>query len=66
MRFFPHIPTNPPPQYFQLHGHVHDKRPNTIISNQLNLCVEVWEYQPVAEKQLISLLDKACLCNGNA
>ena len=54
-----HIPTDPPPAHFQFHGHVHEKRPNKIISNQLNLCVEVWEYQPVAEKTLISLLDKA-------
>lgn len=56
-----HIPTDPPSSYVQLHGHVHEKRPNRIISNQLNLCVEVWNYQPVAERQLISLLDKASL-----
>jgi calcineurin-like phosphoesterase family protein len=54
-----HIPTDPPPSHFQFHGHVHDKSPNKIISNQLNLCVEVWKYEPVAEKTLISLLDKA-------
>lgn len=54
-----HIPTDPPPAHFQFHGHVHDKRPNKIIQNQLNLCVEVWEYKPIAEKTLISLLDKA-------
>lgn len=54
-----HIPTDPAPAHFQFHGHVHDKRPNKIIKNQLNLCVEVWEYKPVAEKTLISLLDKA-------
>jgi len=54
-----HIPTDPAPAHFQFHGHVHDKRPNKIIQNQLNLCVEVWEYKPIAEKTLISLLDKA-------
>ena len=54
-----HIPTDPAPAHFQFHGHVHDKRPNKIIQNQLNLCVEVWEYKPVAEKTLISLVDKA-------
>jgi calcineurin-like phosphoesterase family protein len=27
--------------------------------NQLNLCVEVWDYKPVAEKTILSLLDKA-------
>jgi calcineurin-like phosphoesterase family protein len=54
-----HIPTNPTPSHFQLHGHVHEKRPNKIISNQLNLCVEVWDYKPVAEKTILSLLDKA-------
>ncbi|MFI5344182.1 MAG: hypothetical protein ACHQUC_08175 [Chlamydiales bacterium] len=54
-----HIPTDPAPAHFQFHGHVHDKRTNKIIQNQLNLCVEVWEYKPVAEKTLISLLDKA-------
>jgi calcineurin-like phosphoesterase family protein len=54
-----HIPSNPAPSHFQLHGHVHEKRPGKIISNQLNLCVEVWDYEPVAEKTLLSLLDKA-------
>ena len=53
-----HIPSNPPPAHFQLHGHVHEKRPGKIISNQLNLCVEVWGYKPVSEKALLSLLDK--------
>jgi len=54
-----HIPTTPPPAHFQLHGHVHEKRPCKIIANQLNLCVEVWDYKPVSEKIIISLLDKA-------
>src|SRR5579862_6895839 len=45
--------------HFQLHGHVHEKRSSKIISNQLNLCVEVWNYKPVAEKVILSLLDKA-------
>lgn len=54
-----HIPTNPTHSHFQLHGHVHEKKPNKIISNQLNLCVEVWDYKPVAEKTILSLLDKA-------
>jgi calcineurin-like phosphoesterase family protein len=54
-----HIPTNPNPSHFQLHGHVHEKRPRKIVSNQLNLCIEVWDYKPVAEKTILSLLDKA-------
>lgn len=54
-----HIPSNPTPSHFQLHGHVHEKRPKKIVSNQLNLCVEVWDYKPVSEKTLLSLLDKA-------
>lgn len=54
-----HIPSNEKPAHFQLHGHVHEKRPSKIISNQLNLCVEVWDYKPVAEKTILSLLDKA-------
>jgi len=54
-----HIPSNEAPSHFQLHGHVHEKRPSKIISNQLNLCVEVWDYMPVAEKTILSLLDKA-------
>lgn len=54
-----HIPTDQPPIHFQLHGHVHDKRPKKIVSNQLNLCVEVWDYKPVAEKLIVSILDKA-------
>lgn len=54
-----HIPSNPPPIHFQLHGHVHEKRPSKIISNQLNLCVEVWDYKPVSERIILTLLDKA-------
>lgn len=54
-----HIPSENPPNHFQLHGHVHDKKPNKIISNQLNLCVEVWNYKPIPEKAILSLLDKA-------
>ncbi|OJV08082.1 MAG: hypothetical protein BGO14_01270 [Chlamydiales bacterium 38-26] len=54
-----HIPSNEKPVHFQLHGHVHEKRPSKIISNQLNLSVEVWDYKPVAEKIILSLLDKA-------
>jgi calcineurin-like phosphoesterase family protein len=49
-----HIPSNPTPSHFQLHGHVHEKRPGKIIFNQLNLCVEVWGYKPVSEKTLLS------------
>ncbi|MBN4066771.1 metallophosphoesterase [Simkania negevensis] len=54
-----HHPSPEPPPHFQCHGHIHEKRPNKIINNQLNLCVEVWNYQPVSEKELISLFDKA-------
>lgn len=54
-----HIPSVQPPSHFQLHGHVHDKRPKSLVCNQLNLCVEVWDYKPVAEKTIVSLLDKA-------
>lgn len=55
-----HRPTNPPPEdHFQLHGHIHEKRPNTLVKNQLNLCVEVWDYRPVEEQTLISIFDKA-------
>ena len=54
-----HIPSTPPPVHFQLHGHVHEKRPNKIIDRQLNLCVEVWVYKPVSEKALVSLFDRA-------
>jgi len=54
-----HIPSEQPPGHFQLHGHVHDKRPRKIVSNQLNLCVEVWDYKPAPEKAILSLLDQA-------
>ena len=54
-----HVPTNPAPSHFQLHGHVHEKRPNKLLLTQLNLCVEVWDYKPVAEKTILSLLDQA-------
>lgn len=60
-----HIPSTPPPAHFQLHGHVHEKRPAKIVSNQLNLCVEVWDYKPVAEKTLLSLFDKALKSRDN-
>jgi len=53
-----HIPTDPP-AHFQLHGHVHEKRPNKLIDRQLNLSVEVWDYKPVAEKTIVALLDRA-------
>lgn len=39
------------------------KRPAKIVSNQLNLCVEVWDYKPVSEKVLLSLFDKAASQN---
>jgi calcineurin-like phosphoesterase family protein len=54
-----HIPSQPAPSHFQLHGHVHEKRPNKLINRQLNLSVEVWDYKPVAEKTIGSLLDRA-------
>jgi calcineurin-like phosphoesterase family protein len=54
-----HIPSQPAPSHFQLHGHVHEKRPNKLIDRQLNLSVEVWDYKPVTEKTIISLLDRA-------
>jgi calcineurin-like phosphoesterase family protein len=37
-----HIPSHPAPSHFQLHGHVHEKRPNKLVDRQLNLSVEVW------------------------
>lgn len=54
-----HIPSQPAPPHFQLHGHVHEKRPNKIVDRQLNLSVEVWDYKPVPEKTIIALLDRA-------
>ncbi|MBI5274339.1 MAG: hypothetical protein HY860_04710 [Chlamydiales bacterium] len=45
--------------HFQLHGHVHEKRPNKLVNRQLNLSVEVWDYKPVSEKEIVSLLDRA-------
>ncbi len=53
-----HIPIQRDLPHFQLHGHVHEKRPNKIINRQLNLCVEVWDYKPVSEKVIVSLLDR--------
>src|SRR3989339_406012 len=50
-----HIPSESTPSHFQLHGHVHEKRPNKIINRQLNLSVEVWNYKPVSEKEIVSL-----------
>lgn len=52
-----HIPSNSTPAHFQLHGHVHEKRPNKLVGRQLNLCVEVWDYKPVSEKIINALLD---------
>lgn len=60
-----HMPSEHPQSHFQLHGHVHDKRPSKIISNQLNLCVEVWNYKPIPENTILSLLDKASKVEAN-
>jgi len=54
-----HIPSQLAPSHFQLHGHVHEKRPNKLIDRQLNLSVEVWDYKPVSEKTIVALLDRA-------
>lgn len=54
-----HIPSHPAPSHFQLHGHVHEKRPNKLVDRQLNLSVEVWDYKPVSEKTIIAQLDRA-------
>jgi calcineurin-like phosphoesterase family protein len=54
-----HIPSQPSPPHFQLHGHVHEKRPNKLVDRQLNLSVEVWDYKPVSEKAIVALLDRA-------
>jgi calcineurin-like phosphoesterase family protein len=54
-----HIPSQPVPSHFQLHGHVHEKRPNMLVDRQLNLSVEVWDYKPVPEKTIVALLDRA-------
>lgn len=54
-----HIPSQPAPSHFQLHGHVHEKRPSKLVDRQLNLSVEVWDYKPVSEKTIVALLDRA-------
>ena len=54
-----HIPGHPGPPHFQLHGHVHEKRPNRLVDRQLNLSVEVWVYKPISEKTIVALLDRA-------
>ena len=54
-----HIPSHPTLSHFQLHGHVHEKRPNKLVDRQLNLSVEVWDYKPVSEKTIVALLDRA-------
>ena len=51
-----HTPSQPAPPHFQLHGHVHEKRPNKLVDRQLNLSVEVWDYKPVLKKQLLLFL----------
>ena len=54
-----HIPSPSGQSHFQLHGHVHEKRPNKLVDRQLNLSVEVWDYKPVPEKTIVALLDRA-------
>jgi calcineurin-like phosphoesterase family protein len=54
-----HIPSQEVPLHFQLHGHVHEKRPNKLKDRQLNLSVEVWDYRPVPEKTIVAILDRA-------
>lgn len=53
-----HIPSEIFPIHFQLHGHVHGKRPSKLINRQLNMCVEVWKYNPVEESIIIGILDR--------
>jgi len=53
-----HIPSQKAPSHFQLHGHVHDKQPNKLFDNRLNLSIEVWNYKPVSEKIIVALLDR--------
>lgn len=52
-----HIPSNSPVLQVQLHGHIHKKEPCTISANRLNLCVDVWDYKPVPEKNILKILD---------
>ena len=54
-----HHPSIETPDHFQLYGHIHEKSQNKLFRNQLNLCVEVWNYYPISEKQIISILNKA-------
>ena len=54
-----HAPSVPAPLHFQLHGHVHEKRSNKLVGTQLNLSVEAWDYKPVPEKTILTLLDRA-------
>ncbi len=61
-----HVPSQPVIPDFQLHGHVHEKRPNRLVGCQLNLSVEVWDYKPVSEKTIIALLDRAENMSSNS
>ncbi len=61
-----HHPSQEQPNHFQLHGHCHEKRPSILVGNQLNLCLEVWDYKPVHEKQIMSLLDKKSIAEINS
>ncbi len=50
-----HRPSKSDPLYFQLHGHVHNK--STTFANQINVCVDVCDYKPVSEMEIIDKLN---------
>jgi calcineurin-like phosphoesterase family protein len=41
------------------------KKTVQIIFNQLNICVEVWDYKPVDERMLLSLFDQTLAIESN-
>lgn len=56
-----HIPTDPPPTHFQLHGHVHHRRPKSLVGYQCNVSVEPWNYSPISEDELLSQFEASYL-----
>lgn len=47
------------PNTWMIHGHVHSKWSVLPFDRKICVAVENWDYAPIAESQLISIMDKA-------
>lgn len=57
--FLRHEPGRPAPGIWIVHGHTHQSYKIKSIEKKISVCVEMWNYGPVSEGQLCSLMDRA-------